>query len=68
MANKVYTVNFKLMELSASHYWQSTQVEAPSIGRAVDLAWKVVKQRPVVKGKRLKNATITVIEDGLTTD
>lgn len=62
MANKEYTVDFKLPQLAAGHYWQSTSVEAPSIGRAVDLAWKIVKQRPAVKGKRLKQADIKVQE------
>lgn len=60
MANKTYNVDFKLPQLAASHYWQSTQVEAPSIGRAVDLAWKVVKVRSVVKGKRVDYADVKV--------
>jgi hypothetical protein len=60
MANKTYIVTFRLKELAASHYWHSTQVDAPSIGRAVDLGWKEVKTRPHIKGKRLSKADITV--------
>lgn len=59
---KRYSVTFILRQLSASHYHHNTTVVAPSIGRAVDLAWKVVKTRPAVKGKRLSSASIEVSE------
>jgi hypothetical protein len=56
---KTWTINFKLPQLAAAHYWQSAQVEAPDIGRAVTKAWQVVKKRPAVKGKRIKEFTVT---------
>ena len=62
MDNKNYSVTFKLPQLSASNYWHSTEVVAPSIGRAVDLAWKVIKTRSAVKGKRVKDADVKVQE------
>ena len=62
MANKTFMVEFKLPQLSASHYWHVVEVTAPSIGRAVDLGFKEIKKRPAVKGKRLKEATIGVKE------
>jgi hypothetical protein len=57
---KEWIVDFKLMQLSASHYWHSVQVEAPDIGMAVKRAWALVKKKPQVKGKRLKEASVTI--------
>jgi hypothetical protein len=58
--SKQWIVDFKLMQLSASHYWHSTEVEAPDIGLAVKRAWAIIKKKPAVKGKRLKEAQITI--------
>jgi hypothetical protein len=60
MANKSWTIDFKLPQLAAGHYWQSTTVEAPDLGLAIKRAWAEVKKRPSVKGKRIKQATIAV--------
>lgn len=58
--NKTWIVNFKLKELSSSHYWQSAEVEATNVGLAVNRAWSIVKARPAVKGKRVNRVEITV--------
>lgn len=63
MANtldKTWVVDFKIPQLSASHYWQSTEVKASNVGLAINRAWAIVKARPIVKGKRIKEATITI--------
>lgn len=57
--NKTWIVNFKLKELSASHWWQSVQVDASNIGLAINRGWAVVKTRPAVKGKRINKVEIT---------
>lgn len=60
MSNKAWVVNFKLPNLAASHYWQSVEIDAPDIGMAIKKAWAEVKKRPAVKGRRIKEAQITV--------
>ena len=55
---KTFVVTFKLKELSASHYYHAVTVSANNVGRAIDLAWKEVKQRPSVKGKRIKKGEV----------
>jgi hypothetical protein len=59
---KKYSVNFKLREVPASKYYQSATVEASSIGLAVNRAWAEVKKRDGIKGKRIKNAEISVYQ------
>lgn len=68
MANKTYIVDFKLPQLAAKSYWQSTEVEASNVGLAINRAWAIVKKRPAVKGRRIKEATITVRQDGDSND
>lgn len=60
MTDKNWIVDFKLPQLSASHYWFSVEVEASNVGLAVNRAWAEVKKRPAVKGRRIKDAQITV--------
>ena len=60
--SKTFICDFKLPQLSASHYWYSVEVVANNIGRALDLAFKDVRKRPAVKGKRLKEATVSIRE------
>lgn len=64
MSDKNYVVDFKLPQLSASHYWHSVEVKASNIGLAVNRAWAEIKKRPAVKGRRLKEASIQVREAG----
>lgn len=59
MKEKTWIANFKFPQLSASHYWQSVQVDAPTLEIAFKKAWREVKKRPAVKGKRLKQITVT---------
>lgn len=60
MSDKNWVVDFKLPQLSASHYWHSVEVKADSVGLAVNKAWKEVKKRPSVKGRRIKEAQIQI--------
>jgi hypothetical protein len=64
MSDKNYVVDFKLPQLSASHYWHSVEVKASNIGLAVNRAWAEIKKRPAVKGRRLKEASIQIKEAG----
>ena len=57
--NKKWIIDFKLPQLSESRYWQSVEVEAANLGLAINRAWAIVKTRPAVKGKRIKEATIS---------
>lgn len=60
MAKKDYSVTLKFPELPASRYYQCADVSATGLGRAADEAFKIIKDRPVVKGKRLTRVTIDV--------
>ncbi len=60
MSIKKWVVNFKLPQLSASHYYHSVMVDAPDVGLAIRRAWQEIKKRPAVKGKRIKEATVTI--------
>jgi hypothetical protein len=60
MADRNWIVDFKLPQLSASHYWHSVEVEASNIGLAVNRAWAEIKKRPAVKGRRIKDAQISI--------
>lgn len=59
---KKFSVTFKLPQLAASRTWNSTEVEAPDMGLALRRAWQDLRKRPHIKGKRLKQATITLEE------
>lgn len=56
---KNWEISFKLEQLAAAHYWQSTTVEAPDLGLAIKRAWAIVKKRPAVKGKRVKTGSVS---------
>lgn len=60
MSDKNWIVDFKLPQLSASHYWHSVEVSASNIGLAINRAWAEVKKRPHVKGRRISEAQILV--------
>lgn len=61
MADKIkWVVCFKFMELGASHYWHSVEVEGTDIGQALRNAWKAVRKKSHVKGKRISTATVTI--------
>lgn len=57
---KSWIIDFKLPQLSAAKYWHSVSVQAPDLGLAVKRGWAEIKKRPGVKGKRLKEATISI--------
>ena len=59
MKNKRFNIQFKLPQLSASHYLQFASVEQPTLERALKEAWRKVKTRPAVKGKRIKEGVIS---------
>jgi len=58
MANKIYTINVTLPDLSAAHAEQQIRVEAGSWSRAVRLACEEICKRPHVMGKHIKSARI----------
>jgi hypothetical protein len=64
MANKKFIATVKVPQLAASHYYHSTPVEAASIELALKRAWQIIKKRPHVKGKRIKQVQITLDLEG----
>ena len=66
MANKVYTVNVTLPDISAAHAEQQVRVEASSWPRAVKLACEEISKRPHVAGRHIKSARIQLglLENG----
>lgn len=58
--DKEYSVTFKLPQLPAAHCWQNTTVTAANFGNAANRAWAIIKKRPIVKGRRLKNTDIKI--------
>ena len=66
MANKVYSINMTLPDLSAAHAEQQVRVEAGSWSRAVRLACEEISKRPHVLGKHIRSARIQLglLENG----
>jgi hypothetical protein len=58
MTTKEYSITFKLPDLSASHFWHNVTVNATSLEQALKFAYRELKKRPAVKGKRLKSGEI----------
>lgn len=59
MTIKTYVIDFKLVDLPAGHYWQSAEVEGSNLEQAIKKAWRIVKNRPHVKGKRIRKGSIS---------
>ncbi|HVF89546.1 MAG TPA: hypothetical protein VNH22_05730 [Blastocatellia bacterium] len=70
MANKTYSINVTLPDLSAAHAEQQARVEAGSWPRAVKLACEEISKRPHVFGKHIRSARIQLglIENGAKPD
>ena len=66
MANKVYSINVTLPDISAAHAEQQIRVEASSWSRAVKLACEEISKRPHVLGRHIKSARIQLglLENG----
>ncbi|HKG21471.1 MAG TPA: hypothetical protein VKC34_06195 [Blastocatellia bacterium] len=66
MANKTYSINVTLPDLSAAHAEQQARVEAGNWTRAVKLACEEISKRPHVFGKHIRSARIQLglIENG----
>lgn len=66
MANKIYSINITLPDLSAAHAEQQIRVEAGSWSRAVRIACEEICKRPHVMGKHIKSARIQLglLENG----
>jgi hypothetical protein len=62
MATKKFYVEYEFPELPSGKMYQNARVEATSIGMACHKAFQVIKARPHVKGRRLHNAKVKVIE------
>lgn len=70
MANKVYSINMTLPDLSAAHAEQQIRVEAGSWSRAVKLACEEISKRPHVLGKHIRSVRIQLglLENGARID
>lgn len=55
---KSFIITFKLPSLPSAHTWQSATVEASDIGLAIKRAWNIIKKRPIVKGRRIKQGEV----------
>jgi hypothetical protein len=64
---KTFSVTFTFRELPSPHMYQSTTVDASSIGTAVRRAEEIIRARPHVKGRRITQCEIDVSESGAST-
>ncbi|HYP27264.1 MAG TPA: hypothetical protein VE262_11145 [Blastocatellia bacterium] len=66
MANKIYSINVTLPDISAAHAEQQIRVEASSWPRAVKLACEEISKRPHVAGRHIRSARIQLglLENG----
>lgn len=62
MAAKKYYVEYEFPELPSGQMYQNARVEATNLGMACHRAFQVIKARPHVKGRRIHNAKIRVVE------
>lgn len=59
---KKFHVAFTFHEMPSGLMYQNVNVEATDLGMAVHHAYKEIRKRPAVKGRRLTTAKITIVE------
>jgi hypothetical protein len=59
---KEFVVDFTFPEVSSGKMYQSSRQKATGMTTAVARAYKEVKQRPGIKGKRIHSVKISVVE------
>lgn len=62
MAAKKFYVEYEFHELPSGQMYQNARVEASNIGMACHKAFQEIKSRPHVKGRRIHNAKVRVVE------
>jgi len=62
MTDKNWLVTYKLPETRGGKTWQEARVTAKNFGMASHSAWKEISKRDGIKGKRLTEATVSIVQ------